>query len=111
MKDLDKKNWYIINVYIKLGRDYIMKAGYDTDFRFSLECYDKTHNVKSELSSVIIIGKRYTRKELKNILQKVYDEVLDLPKTAKATDINQYYKTSEIKIKGDRGYEIIEEKE
>lgn len=34
--------------------------------------------VKSELSSVIIIGKKYTRKELKSILQKVYDEVLDL---------------------------------
>lgn len=111
MKDLDKKNWYIINVYIKLGRDYIMKAGYDTDFRFSLEYYDKTHNVKSELSSVIIIGKRYTRKELKNILQKVYDEVLDLPKTAKATDINQYYKVERRRIKQQEAYEIIEERD
>ena len=76
----------------------------------------------SKLSSINIdnlgvsLGEKYSKHELKKILQKFYDSN-GIKKTAKASDINQYYETKRAKIptgitgKYDEGLELIKIKD
>lgn len=71
-----------------------------------LEKFDNSYyDVISKLS--LKQGNRYTRKEIKIKLQKVYDDV-GIKSTAQASDIEKYFKVKECYIERvHRGYEII----
>jgi hypothetical protein len=61
-------------------------------------------------------GNKYSRNSVKEDLQKLYDS-LNYTKTAKASDLDEYFEVKECKIlnketgKYDRGFELIKRKE
>lgn len=66
--------------------------------------------------SFFTVGKKYTKKEIKEILQQFYN-TFGMSQTAKASDINQYYETKRAKIptgitgKYDEGLELLKLKD
>ena len=64
-------------------------------------------NVKKSVESVFEPGKVYTKQEIKVMLQKIYDD-LGVDRTAKATDLGKYIKTSGAKKDGLKAFRIGE---
>ena len=63
--------------------------------------------IKAECSKYFVTGNRYSNKDIKNTLQKIYDE-LGLKRKAKGTDLLQIFKELKpVKVRGERYYEII----
>lgn len=71
-----------------------------------LERFDNNYySIVAKLS--LKVGVKYTRKEIKNKLQKVYDD-LGITQTANATDIEKYFSVRDCYVERvNRGYEII----
>ena len=79
----------------------------------NMKSQQKVENSGSTIfDSFFTVGKKYTKKELKEILQQFYN-TFGMSQTAKASDINQYFETKRAKIptgiagKYDEGYELI----
>ena len=79
----------------------------------NLKSQQKVENNRSTIfDSFFTVGKKYTKKELKEILQQFYN-TFGMSQTAKASDINQYFETKRAKIptgisgKYDEGYELL----
>ncbi len=49
------------------------------------------------------VGQKYTREEIKSALQEIYTNA-GIKKSAKATDLQDYYKCTECKVNGQRAY-------
>lgn len=71
-----------------------------------LERFD--NNYYSIIAKISLrVGVKYTRKEIKNKLQKVYDE-LGISQTANATDVEKYFNVRSCYVERiNRGYEIV----
>jgi hypothetical protein len=69
--------------------------------------------IDNMISSKFSVSSRYTNKYLKSELQCIYDS-LGIVKTAKASDMNEYYETKIVSIvingKRDKGLELISKK-
>jgi len=69
---------------------------------------------KTSLPSLFIVGSRYSKKQIKEMLRKYYEEN-NITKTPKATDLGEYFNLKPIKLKLDdeweHGFEIISLKE
>ena len=97
-----------------LGPERIKNIGYkESDIKREIFSLYSKDLVKSELIKNIIIKKRYNLKELKEIIQSIYN-LLGISKTAKAKDIEEYYEVKTVKVidpdnpeKRVNGYEII----
>ena len=74
---------------------------------------DSGKNLSKEITNKFLRGKKYTLKDIKKELQLIYDS-LNLTKTAKASDIEEYYEVKKIKLwdanekKQNKGYELLE---
>lgn len=69
---------------------------------------DKTlgNKIAFKLKKFVSIGQFYTKPKLKEAIQKIYND-LDLNQTAKAKDIEKYYKVRECERNGIKGLLII----
>lgn len=73
-------------------------------------------SVDSLIFDAFVVGQKYSKSNAKSMLQKIYDS-LSLRKTAKASDLSDYFDISECKVvnqesgKRDAGFEIIKKKD
>lgn len=81
--------------------------------------YNLLKNVDSAsplIFDAFVVGQKYSKSNAKSMLQKIYDS-LSLRKTAKASDLSDYFDISECKVvnqesgKRDAGFEIIRKKD
>ena len=96
-----------------LGPERIKEIGYkEADIKreiFNIHCSDL---IKENFIKIITIKKRYSLKDLKEMIQQLYTS-LNITKTPKATDILEYFNVKEVTLydpetkKKARGYEII----
>jgi len=96
-----------------LGFEKIRTLGYrESDI---VSCIQSQQNLQnSNITSLFSIGSKYTKKQIKEMLRKFYEEN-NIIKTPKASDLEEYFnlKTCKIKIddKWEHGFEIISLKE
>ena len=103
------------NYITTLGIDLIKSKSYkkgDLDIEF--KNLSKNQLVSSTLKMKIInefnVGKRYTKAEIKEKLREIYSS-LGYKKTAKATDLEQWFEVKAVLInRKDNGFEIIKKK-
>lgn len=106
----------ISQAYRELGAEKIISLGYNQT-KIKNELFTNSFQAKNaiyyEFRKVIKSGDKILNAELKEITQKIYNK-LGIKKSAKATDINDYYDTKPIKITVDNirlnGLEIIKTK-
>jgi hypothetical protein len=97
-----------------LGTDGVRAKGYEK-YRLENEVQiaDSGKNLSKEITNKFLCGRKYTLKDVKKELQLIYDS-LNLTKTAKASDIEEYYEVKKIKLwdanekKQNKGYELLE---
>ena len=97
-----------------LGISGIRAKGYEK-YRLENEVQiaDSGKNLSKEITNKFLCGRKYTLKDVKKELQLIYDS-LNLTKTAKASDIEEYYEVKKIKLwdanekKQNKGYELLE---
>ncbi len=104
--------------YETLGPDRLKALGYHIT-KIEKE-YQATLFNKDDLKDKIYLnykeGNKYSRNSVKEDLQKLYDS-LNYTKTAKASDLDEYFEVKDCKIlnketgKYDRGFELIKRKE
>lgn len=88
-----------------LEAEYIATSGIRTEF-----------DVRSSVTSSFVSGQKYSKSEVKQRLQDIYDKN-NLSKTAKANDLEDYFEIKECKIQNketgrrDAGFEILGIKE
>lgn len=100
-----------IREYLSLGRDKIIASGYNiTRLNQMLKsiCVDK-ELLKEKIYSKFSEGDRLTSAEVKEILANIYAD-LGLEKTAKATDLQEWFEVARAKVRGDRGINILKKK-
>ena len=56
---------------------------------------------KLEIKRLFVVGNRYTRKEVKEKLQELYNN-LGIKRTAKYTDLSEVMSIKDVKVKGER---------
>ena len=107
---LPKEFFYYI---VKLGPKRIKALGYkEADLKREVSILSSGSEIREVFISRIFIGKRYSLKELKDIIKQIYDE-LNLTKTPKASDVLEIFEVKSIVIvdkttkKRIAGYEII----
>ena len=98
---------------VKLGPKRIKALGYkEIELMRELDILSATKKIHESFIDRIFVGKRYSLKELKDIIKSIYID-LNLTKTPKATDILEYFNIKEVFIynpstkKQCRGYEIL----
>ena len=96
-----------------LGIERIKALGYkEADLKREVSILSSGSEIREFFISRIFIGKRYSLKELKDIIKQIYDE-LNLAKTPKASDVLEIFEVKSIVIvdkttkKRIAGYEII----
>ena len=67
---------------------------------------NKREQLRIQVLSLFNIGARYSRSEVKSKLNDVYNE-LNIKRTAKHSDIMEFYNVKEIKVMGERMLDII----
>ena len=99
--------------YSSLGYDTLGNLNFDsTKVETAYNSLCSQAPITEECMKVFIVGNRYTKPEVKQILQRIYNSLGLTGKTAKATDIRQYLNVRECMTKGNDGkrievYEII----
>lgn len=79
------------NFYSLFGSAYIAQRGYKMDkLAQDYECAIHRQQIMDELDAEFTIGQMYNRKDIKLVLQRIYDK-LHLHRTAKAADLAEYY--------------------
>lgn len=66
-------------------------------------------SLKSLIAARFVVGKEYTRKEVKDTLKRIYDTV-ELKRTPKHTDMWEWFDIKEKKVMGERMIEILKRK-
>ena len=61
---------------------------------------------KLEIKKMFTIGNRYSRKEIKEKLQELYNR-LGIKRTAKYSDLSEVMSIKDVKVKGERFIEIL----
>ena len=78
-----------------------------TEAKQMVENYGDTFEIlKIEIKKLFIVGKSYTRSEVKELLQGLYDKK-GINRKAKHTDLNEVMVVKEKKVNGERMVEII----
>ena len=100
-----------------LGPERIRALGYcEVNLKKELANLSGSFKVLEELIMVFTIGNRYLLKDIKDILKDIYQK-LGLTKTAKASDLEEYFEVrivwlkDPISKKQSKGYEILSLKE
>lgn len=100
-----------------LGPKKIRALGYyESHLKREIMNINGGEKIRLKLIELLEIGKKYTLKEIKDILRVVYLD-LGLSKTPKATDIEDYFEVRGVRFydpitkRRDRGYEILSLKE
>lgn len=90
------------NCYRVLGSAAISQYGYDMNTLCQMYDEKMTHGKIAEtISPYFQIGSQYAKKQIKTLLQKTYDHI-GLQRTAKATDITEYYTVKDsVKVNND----------
>ena len=71
---------------------------------------NKAIDIASEIYKIFEVGKRYTKADIKEILKKLYSK-LGYQKTAKASDLEQYFEVKGILTSDKKaGFELLEKK-
>jgi hypothetical protein len=116
----------MVNIYNEVGSidDFSHKYDYYTLIMNCIKLYGKTwldysyakkmvDEYNNEYARIIItlrdkfkVGKRYSVKEVKNILQAVYTEY-GLTRKANSTDLQEFMQVRELKSNGNRFVEIV----
>ncbi len=102
------------NYYCVLGTNFILQKGFDLiQIEPEYNAITSWHKIKQVISSYLIVGHRYSKAELKRMLQDTYAS-LNYRSSAKATDLFAFYEMKEcvVTIRGERvkSFEIIREK-
>lgn len=97
--------------YIQLGTSKLRALSWkESAIRNEIANNNSTMDIKNNVLCWFKIGDRYRSKDVKDTLQKIYDQ-LGLNKTAKATDLQEWFLCKEIKISNngtrEHGYEIL----
>ena len=95
-----------------LGFEKIRAFGYrESDIVSYIQSQQNLQN--SNITSLFSIGSKYTKKQIKEMLRKFYEEN-NITKTPKASDLEEYFNLKSCKIKIDdkweHGFEIISKK-
>ena len=105
------------NILNLIGAERVRANGHiESSVKKEINHLSKCSSIGSELLLRLVIGNRYTLKELKSLVGLVY-RILDISKTPKATDILDYFEVKECLItekdlgKRVKGYEIIKIKD
>ena len=113
--EVEQKSVGIINseyhtYYRKLGPDKIRANSYRRSMLESLINASKVINIKDKILEVFRPGTTLPKKEIKKSLQDIYNN-LGIKKTAKATDLEEYFDISPTLLK-DKGhcFKILKEK-
>jgi len=91
----------------KLPLDRIYANGFDTwkmDGEISFR--NGAADIKAIVQDKFESGQVYSKKEIKSILQEVYDGI-GMKKTAKATDLSKYIDCKECKKGGNKAFKIL----
>lgn len=101
------------NYLIQLGPKRILELGCrEVDIKRELINQFSGNKLKEEIINLFKVGEKYSSKEIKEFLKNIYNK-LNITKTPKATDLEEYFDVKEAKIldpitkKRDRGYEIL----
>ena len=82
----------------------IMALGYNsTRMDREIQAMQNTPQLGPIIAVRFQVGQRYTRDEIKSVLQEVYNNA-GIHKTAKATDLQEYFDCAECKVNGQRAY-------
>ena len=113
VSDLGWLPLYVRNYIIQLGPKRILDLGCrEVDIKRELINQFSGDKLKEEIINLFKVGEKYSSKEIKEFLKNIYNK-LNITKTPKATDLEEYFDVKEAKIldpitkKRDRGYEII----
>ena len=109
------------NYYISLGKDKIKTLKYrksllEKEYNQLLNIQDNSNKLDESILSSIIVGNRYTRQELKEIIRNIYNN-LDIKLVPKSTILDEYFELKKVLItnketgKRENGYEILKKKE
>lgn len=100
--------------YMNLLGPERIKANYykESSILEEMESVLSVDNIKAELQMKFLTGRRYSTKYIKSELAEIYKK-LNLKKTAKASDLNDWFNLKDCKVlnpetkKLDRGFEIL----
>ena len=99
--------------YTIMGPDFIRANKYqEADIRreWTKLRANKTIDIASEIYKIFEVGKRYTKADIKETLKGLYSR-LGYQKTAKASDLEQYFKVKGILTPDKKnGFELLEKK-
>ena len=95
--------------YRTLGPDKIRANSYHRSMLESLINAGKVINIKDKILEVFKPGTTLPKKEIKESLQDIYNN-LGIKKTAKATDLEEYFELSRTKVKNKECFKILKEK-
>ena len=99
--------------YTIMGPDFIRANKYqEADIRreWTKLRANKTIDIASEIYKIFEVGKRYTKADIKETLKGLYSR-LEYQKTAKASDLEQYFKVKGILTSDKKnGFELLEKK-
>lgn len=113
---LERRKPILKEYYERLGADKIKALSYkEADLRRACHKKDNTEGIEAIIHTKFKVGDRYTKPELKNIIQSIYD-IRNIEAKAKATDIEDYFEiktaviTNEKTNKKSKGFELVKAK-
>ena len=68
-----------------------------------IQAQQQTPNIVPLVYVKFQVGQKYTREEIKSALQEIYNDA-GIKRTAKATDLQEYFDCSDCKLNGQRAY-------
>ena len=93
--------------YSNLPAEHIRACGFNsTKLDEAINNNNAEYNIRMRLPQYFELNKTYTRKEVKEKLQRIYKE-LGLKMTATATDLEKYVNCSKCKKNGFRAYKLL----
>lgn len=92
----------------KLGPEQVKACGYDFwKIKGQLFANDQKAQISFRVGQMFFPGLVYSKKDVKDMLQKIYDD-LGIQKKAKATDLEDYIKcTPNARLDGNKAYRIL----
>lgn len=104
---LDEK----IQEYLQLGTDRLRALWYDVSKikkELNVESFD-INKLKDAIYSEFNEGSRISKADAKAKLKEIYNQV-NYTKTAKASDLEEWFEVKDVKIKSSNGFELIRRK-
>ena len=109
------------NYYLSLGKAKIKSLSYrktllNQEYERQVNNQEKSGDLIDSISERILVGNKYTRSEIKDILKSIYQD-LGITGIPKALDLEKYFELRKTQItdrttgKRDHGFEILKKKE